>query len=136
MTEWLKEVSDAIEGDNYSNRTDGLITVSPELAAKRVLEKFVVIPKDALPAVERSKHDKEAYNVEGQSIVFTSAANARQWVYRDVAVWQFMEREESATNIRRNELAGKFMVGSGLYNTASESTKAAIDYIIKLEGEK
>ena len=109
-------------------------------AAERVLENFVVIPKADLPEVKRDGADSNTFRADGQNIVYTSESNARDWCLRDIAVWQFIANEESALQVRRDELAREIageaekdpdcrVNYAGMVKTA----RIAIDRIIALE---
>jgi len=100
-------------------------------------ELFVIIPRSALPTVKRSEHDKDTYYTGGENIVYTSEENARQWVMRDIAVWQFIANEGKARATRRDDLARE-LVGDDAYayRFAEDPLKTAIDRIIELEATK
>jgi hypothetical protein len=143
MTDLAKaQLTTAIVGSN--SRDDwGMCELSPEHAADRILRDFVVIARADLPEVKRSVHDKDSYIAGGQSICYTGVENALMWVIRDVAVWQFLEQEQenlerdrTTLMSRQNELAIEFSVSGGDYISSSLATRAAIDYIIKLEDAK
>lgn len=102
------------------------------LATDILHEAFVIIDREDLPEVTRSQHDENTYYAERENIVYTSAANARMWVMRDVAVWQFIEQEESAVMRRRDELAAEFTAVQS-YGGQLPYTQKLIDRIIELE---
>ena len=72
------------------------------------------------------------YYAEGENIVYTSEENARMWVMRDVAVWQFIAHERDAITRRRDELASEFTAVNS-YSGQLPYTQKLIDRIIELE---
>lgn len=101
---------------------------------------FVIIPRDELPGVTPTPGDPNTFRCDGQSIVYMSVENARDWVMRDVAVWQHMklrdaDRRAQLAN-RRNELAAE-LAGEGFSRTTYDDVpcvaKNAIDRIIDME---
>jgi hypothetical protein len=107
------------------------------LGAAMSNEDFLIIPRVDLPSVKRSEHDKNSYYTDGQNVVYTSVENARVWVMRDIAVWQFLEAERAAhSTTRRDELAVELSPLHGAcFVDLPPSTQHAIDRIIKLESE-
>jgi len=114
--------------------------IGKNAAADRVLKNFVIIPRSDLPEVKRSPGDRNSYRTDGESVVFTSLDNAKMWCLRDIAVWQFIANEETALQIRRDELAREIageaekdpdckVNYAGMVATA----RIAIDRIIALE---
>jgi len=69
--------------------------IDPQYAADRVLEEFVIIPRADLPEVQSTPGDPNSFRCDGQSIVYMGAQNAREWVIRDIAVWQHLEAAEA-----------------------------------------
>lgn len=136
MTKERDELAAAILGPNDTPPPDEADDshIDPIFAADRVLKDFVVIRRSDLPEVTRSKHDENAYYAERESIVYTSPENARMWVMRDVAVWQFIEREVGAVSRRRDELAAEFTAVKS-YGAQLPYTQKLIDRIIELEGQ-
>ena len=111
-------------------------------AAEEIDNTYVLIPRAELPEVKPSEHDPNMYYSEGENIVYTSAANARMWVMRDVAVWQHIEAAESERLMeRRDALAEKFAprgddrLGKNWYGNVSDGLRQAIDHIIELEAK-
>jgi len=99
-------------------------------------EGYVIIPRSDLPEVTRSQHDENTYYAERENIVYTSPENARMWVMRDVAVWQFIESEAGIYAARREELARELSpLLSVTFGELSPAAKNAIDRIIELEGK-
>lgn len=95
---------------------------------------FVVIPREVLPAVKRDERDGNSYRTDGQSVVYTSLENARTWCLRDIAVWQFIEKEGSALDVRRDALAKEFAGDTTAgYAHCSMTARKAIDRVIELE---
>lgn len=107
------------------------------LATDILHEEFVIIAKADLPAVKRSESDEHSYHTDGDNVVFTSEENARMWVMRDLAVWQFLVNEETGKACRRDEIARELVNdGTYAYRFADDPLKLAIDRIIELEASK
>ncbi len=112
--------------------------------AAAILSNYVLIPKVDLPAVNRSKPGENVFLTDNDNVVFTSPENARRWVYRDVAVWQFLAYEEEIlaaqeeameakrVSERRDELAAEFTAVNS-YGGQLPYTQKLIDRIITLE---
>jgi len=110
-----------------------------EKSMEKFLEHNIVIPRDELPSVKRNFTDSKSYSTDGENIVFTCVENARAWVMRDIAVWQFMEAEakqeaekNAARDKRRDELAAEFTAVNS-YNGQLPYTQNLINRIIDLE---
>jgi hypothetical protein len=142
MTETKAALAKAILGPNDLPPQDEWDDshIDPEYAADRVLKEFVIIPKADLPEVQPTTGDPNSYRADGQSIVYMSEENAREWCLRDIAVWQFIANQESALQARRDELAREIageaekdpncrVNYAGMVPTA----RIAIDRIIALE---
>jgi hypothetical protein len=131
----------ATEADKYrAIRAGALPTGQDKAAAEAIEAEYLVIRKADLPAVTDSKQDPNTYYVDNENVVFTSEANARMWVMRDIAVWQHIAaKEDLLTQRRRDELAEEFApMGAGspylnAYDTVSSPLRSAIDRIIELE---
>jgi len=106
------------------------------LATDILHAEFVIIAREDLPDVKHGNQE-DMYYADGQNIIYTSLENARSWVLRDVAVWQFMEqagaRAAEKIRVRRDELAAEFTAVNS-YSGQLPYTQKLIDRIIELEG--
>ncbi len=136
-----KELQDFASGEGIYD-LPAWMNNSPELF-DLFLSRNIVIPRSELPAVKRNFTDSDTYSTDGESILFTSAENARAWVMRDIAVWQFIEHEASelakkeaeknaARDKRRDELAAEFTAVNS-YSGQLPYTQNLINRIIDLE---
>jgi len=107
------------------------------LATDILHTEFVIIDRGDLPDVKHGIQE-DMYYADGQNIIYTSLENARTWVLRDVAVWQFMEHagERAAEKLRArlDELAAEFTAVNS-YSGQMPYTQKLIDRIIELEGQ-
>jgi hypothetical protein len=121
-------------------RHDGQPKRQDKAAAEAIEVEYLFIRRSDLPAVTDSKHDPNTYYVDNENVVFTSEANARMWVMRDIAVWQHIAaKEDMLTQRRRDELAVELFgiphyERIGHYSFA-DNHRRAIDRIIELEGK-
>jgi hypothetical protein len=131
--------------DTTRERLDAIFSTANdyEEATRKMHDEFVVIPRSELPEVVAGREPGD-FRTDGQSVVFTSADNAREWVLRDVAVWQHLEALRSTAaakrNARREELAASMVEEAygdnghaRKYGSLSGLMKLAIDRIIELE---
>lgn len=109
--------------------------------ADELLSRYVFIEQACLPSVSERESESDTYLVDGTNVVFTSTGNALDWCLRDIAVWQYLERKESARNCRREELLREFMPEAERANNLptwddlNTTFQRAIDRVIELEGK-
>jgi len=118
--------------DRVKQILQGCCAGNATLATDILHEEFVIIARADLPEVNASVHDPNSYRTDGESVVYTSAENARMWVMRDVAVWQFIEQRDEQLRTRRDELAAEFTAVNS-YSGQLPYTQNLIDRIIELE---
>jgi hypothetical protein len=105
--------------------------------ADAILAEYLLIRRAELPEVRDSDLDANMYYTDNENVVYTSEANARMWVMRDIAVWQHIARKEDAYAAkRRDELAVELTqddLNDWAYAECSPRLQRAIDRIIELE---
>lgn len=140
-------IADAVDAELGTRAfTDGRPKRQDKAAAEAIAAEYVFVRRDELPTVRRSSNDSNTYLVDGGNVVFTSAENARMWVMRDVAVWQFIEAREaerdSISSKRRAEVAAGLLPEANCANNLpkwyelSVLQRRSIDRIIELEDAK
>ena len=68
-------------------------------------QQSVIVPLRDLPEVSQDHTgDPTSFRAGGESVVFTSAENAREWTLRDIAVWKFIEARDKRDAETRQKL--------------------------------
>lgn len=102
----------------------------------RIMNEFVVIPVEDIPACTRVSKEGE-YSVvwvDNDNVVFKDSENAWRWVLRDlsalraITVVEFAESEEGR---KRDELAQELCGDSYTFNLVSPELQKAIKMIIE-----